>query len=114
MKAQEEDQATFIDFEDQDLVFNKEIEKVGAMVKELKRPTKKDVFKYWLGNEERKWWKKKNIVHEAKLHKRVGCSNCYDLDDKVMYTVHTGMQHEMGEISWACCTWREGRGHGGG
>ena len=45
MKAQEEGQAKFINFEDQDLVFNKELEKVGVMVKDLKRPTKKGVFK---------------------------------------------------------------------
>ena len=44
MNAQEEGRAEFVDFEDQDLAFDRELEKVGAVVKELKRPVKKRVF----------------------------------------------------------------------
>ena len=45
MNAKEDGREDNVDFQDQNLAFNKELEKVGVMVKDLKRPTKKGVFK---------------------------------------------------------------------
>ena len=40
MQARETRRVDNVDFEDQDLAFDQELEKVGVMVRELKRPGK--------------------------------------------------------------------------
>ena len=76
--------------EDADLSFEKDLEKVGFVVQDLKRPTKKRVFQCWLTEEEKRWMKKRNNpVTEAKLLRKFGGLNFYDPDTKTMYTVHT-------------------------
>ena len=65
------------------------------MVRELKRPARKRVFRCWLSEEENKWCKKRDPVNEARLLKKFGGLNFYDPDNDVMYTVHTGnMKYE--------------------
>ena len=49
-----------VEFEDRDLSFEKDLEKVGVVVRDLKRPMKKRVFQCWLTDEEKRWMKKKN------------------------------------------------------
>ena len=44
MKAKEERREDNVNFEDQDLAFDKDLEKVGVVVRELKRPVRKRVF----------------------------------------------------------------------
>ena len=87
MNAKEDGREDNVDFQDQNLAFNKELEKVGVVARELKRPIKKRVFQCWLSKEEKEWRKKKDAVHKAKLLKKFGGVNFYDLE--VMYTVHT-------------------------
>ena len=48
------------------------------------------MFRRWLSKEEKKWRKKKDAVHEAKLLKKFGGLNFYDPHNNVMCTVHTG------------------------
>ena len=40
------------EFKDQDFDFNKELEKVGVVMKELKRPVRKRVFNCWINDKE--------------------------------------------------------------
>ena len=56
-----------VEFEDQELAFNKDLKKVGVVVRDLKRLMKKCVFKCWLTDEEKKRKKKKDSVYQAKL-----------------------------------------------
>ena len=53
MNAKEDGREDNVDFQDQNLAFNKELEKVGVVARELKRPIKKRVFQCWLSKEER-------------------------------------------------------------
>ena len=43
-----------VEFEDQDLASNKDLKKVGVVVRDLKRPMNKRVFQCWLTNEEKR------------------------------------------------------------
>ena len=75
-------------FEDQDLAFDKDLEKVGVVVRDLQRLMKKRVFQCWLTDKEKRWMKKrKNPVCKAKLLRKFGGLNFYDPDTKTMYTV---------------------------
>ena len=71
------------------MVFDKELEKVGVVVRELKRPASQRVVQCWLNAKEVHWRKKRDPVYEAKLLKKFGRLNLYNPDDKVMFTVHT-------------------------
>ena len=44
MNAKRDKRESNVDFQDQDLDFNKKPEKVGVLVRDLKRPVKKRVF----------------------------------------------------------------------
>ena len=95
MKERETRRADNDDFEDQDSAFEQELEKVGVLVRELKRPVRKRVFRCQFSEEEKKWSKKKDALNEANILKKFGALNFYDPDTNVMYTVHTGnMEYE--------------------
>ena len=49
------------------------------------------MFWAWLNEEEKKWWKMRDAVHEAKLLRTFGGLNCYDPDTETMFKVHKGM-----------------------
>ena len=62
-----------VEFGDRDLSFEKDLEKVGVVVQDLKQPMKKRVFQCWLTDEEKRWMKKrKDPVCEAKLLRKFG------------------------------------------
>ena len=88
--SRENKQEENVEFDDQDLAFDKDLEKVGVVVRDLKRPMKKCVFWCWLTDEEKKWMKKrKDPVYEAKLLRKMGGLNFYDPDTNFTYTVCT-------------------------
>ena len=87
MSAREESRENNVDFEDQDLAFDKDLENVGIVVRELKRLVRKCVLRCWLSEE---WWKKRDPVNKARLLKKFGGLNFYDPDHEVVYMVHTG------------------------
>ena len=93
VQAREDRREDHVDFKDQDLAFGQELEKVGVVVRELKRPVRKRVFRCWLSEEEKKWWKKRDPVNEAKLLKKFGGLNLYDPDTDVMYTMEYKTRH---------------------
>ena len=92
MSAREESRENNVDFEDQDLAFDKDLENVGIVVRELKRLVRKCVLRCWLSEE---WWKKRDPVNKARLLKKFGGLNFYDPDNDVIYKVHIGnMEYE--------------------
>ena len=54
MNAKEDGREDNVDFGDQDFAFDKDLEKVGVVVRELRRPMRKRVFQCWLDAEEKK------------------------------------------------------------
>ena len=60
---------TEVGFEDTNLTFDQDLEYLGVVVADLKRPPKQLVLLAWLSNKEQKWQKKKDVVNEGKLLK---------------------------------------------
>ena len=53
MIAREDRREDNVDFENQALVFNNDLKKVGVVVRELKRQVRKCGFRCWLSKEEK-------------------------------------------------------------
>ena len=96
-----------VEFEDQDLDFDKDLEKVGVVVRDLKRPTEKHVFQCWLTGEEERWTKKKNDpVCEAKLLRKFGGGELLQSGHRLR--VHgSHSEYGLGASVRVCGTWGE-------
>ena len=73
MIAAEDGRMEEVGFEEQDLAFDKDLVDAGVVVKNLKRPPEKWVFRAWLNDKEQKWAKKKEAVHKTGLLKSSRC-----------------------------------------
>ena len=72
MIAAEDGRMEEVGFEEQDLAFDEDLADAGLVVKNLKRPPEKEVFRAWLSDKEKKWAKKKEAVHKTGLLKSLG------------------------------------------
>ena len=73
MIAAEDGRMEEVRFEEQDLAFDEDLADAGVVVKNLKRPPEKRVFRTWLSNKEKKWAKKKEAIHKTGLLKSLRC-----------------------------------------
>ena len=73
MIAAEDGRTEEIGYKEQDLAFDEDLADAGVVVKNLKRPPEKEVFRAWLSDKEKKWAKKKEAVHKTGLLKSSRC-----------------------------------------